>query len=236
VDARILTDLQERVLRDFFRLGGGRLGFYLTGGTALAAFHLHHRTSEDLDLFSEEGGCVEKGGRIVAQIARDQGLGLRWTRQGPAYAEALLGGPTAARALKVDVVQEAPPHLGTVEDREGVLVDNPLNIAVNKVTALSRQEPKDYVDLYFLVTDGRVDRDGILRLAGQKDPGFSELLLAGQLARGRHFFDDKGAPCVPWPRMVRDVPPAEFVSLFQGWADEIFRRFSPPSGPGSPQK
>jgi predicted nucleotidyltransferase component of viral defense system len=27
--------------------------FYLTGGTALAAFYLHHRLSEDLDFFSE---------------------------------------------------------------------------------------------------------------------------------------------------------------------------------------
>jgi len=27
--------------------------FYLTGGTALAAFYLHHRYSEDLDFFSE---------------------------------------------------------------------------------------------------------------------------------------------------------------------------------------
>lgn len=26
--------------------------FYLSGGTALSAFHLHHRDSEDLDLFS----------------------------------------------------------------------------------------------------------------------------------------------------------------------------------------
>jgi predicted nucleotidyltransferase component of viral defense system len=28
--------------------------FYLTGGTALAAFYLHHRVSDDLDLFSED--------------------------------------------------------------------------------------------------------------------------------------------------------------------------------------
>lgn len=27
--------------------------FYLTGGTALAEFYLHHRQSEDLDFFSE---------------------------------------------------------------------------------------------------------------------------------------------------------------------------------------
>ena len=28
--------------------------FYLTGGTALAAFYLYHRYSEDIDFFSEE--------------------------------------------------------------------------------------------------------------------------------------------------------------------------------------
>ena len=28
--------------------------FYLTGGTALSIFYLHHRLSEDLDFFSEE--------------------------------------------------------------------------------------------------------------------------------------------------------------------------------------
>ncbi len=31
-----------------------RNNFYLTGGTALAAFYTHHRYSEDLDFFSED--------------------------------------------------------------------------------------------------------------------------------------------------------------------------------------
>ena len=45
----LLTPLQQAFLRAFF---GDPVGqrFFLTGGTALAAFHLHHRLSDDLEL------------------------------------------------------------------------------------------------------------------------------------------------------------------------------------------
>ena len=46
-----LTPLQASVIESFFATAAGQQ-FYLTGGTALAAFHLHHRTSIDLDLFT----------------------------------------------------------------------------------------------------------------------------------------------------------------------------------------
>jgi predicted nucleotidyltransferase component of viral defense system len=44
----VLTPFQEDLLR---AIAGTEIGeaFFLTGGTALAAFHLHHRRSEDLD-------------------------------------------------------------------------------------------------------------------------------------------------------------------------------------------
>ena len=53
-DARRVSDLslaQIEFLRTFFAqpFAGD---FYLTGGTALAAFHLGHRVSLDLDLFA----------------------------------------------------------------------------------------------------------------------------------------------------------------------------------------
>lgn len=47
----ILTSLQKKFLTAFFAspLGGE---FFLSGGTALAAFYLRHRRSQDLDLFT----------------------------------------------------------------------------------------------------------------------------------------------------------------------------------------
>ncbi|MDP2656011.1 MAG: nucleotidyl transferase AbiEii/AbiGii toxin family protein [bacterium] len=49
--------LSERQLRALEFLAGQEYiknNFYLTGGTALVAYSLHHRYSEDLDFFSEQ--------------------------------------------------------------------------------------------------------------------------------------------------------------------------------------
>lgn len=44
-----LTKLQSEVLRRFFER---RRDFFLTGGGALVGFHLRHRVTHDLDLFT----------------------------------------------------------------------------------------------------------------------------------------------------------------------------------------
>ncbi|MBI3815671.1 MAG: nucleotidyl transferase AbiEii/AbiGii toxin family protein [Nitrospinae bacterium] len=51
----MLTSLQVRVLEKIYkadRYSGIAKDFFLTGGTALSAFYLHHRESIDLDFFS----------------------------------------------------------------------------------------------------------------------------------------------------------------------------------------
>lgn len=55
----VLTEEQKNLLLRF-RDSPLCQRFYLTGGTALAAFYLHHRLSEDLDFFSEENVSVEE--------------------------------------------------------------------------------------------------------------------------------------------------------------------------------
>ncbi|MFQ5865173.1 MAG: nucleotidyl transferase AbiEii/AbiGii toxin family protein [bacterium] len=45
--ANILNPLQNSFLDEFFQQ---TQEFYLTGGTALSAFYLQHRYSEDIDL------------------------------------------------------------------------------------------------------------------------------------------------------------------------------------------
>ncbi len=50
----ILTATQLRMLKTIGREPLFTEKFYLTGGTALAGFYLHHRYSEDLDFFSME--------------------------------------------------------------------------------------------------------------------------------------------------------------------------------------
>ncbi|MDD4310358.1 MAG: nucleotidyl transferase AbiEii/AbiGii toxin family protein, partial [Candidatus Cloacimonetes bacterium] len=47
-DYQLLYKLQDRAIAELKEVLDG---FYLTGGTALDRFYLHHRYSEDLDFF-----------------------------------------------------------------------------------------------------------------------------------------------------------------------------------------
>ena len=55
-----LTPMQYTFLQHFFNTDVGQR-FFLTGGTALAAFHLHHRLSDDLDLFTLDDDALIGG-------------------------------------------------------------------------------------------------------------------------------------------------------------------------------
>ncbi len=50
----ILTEDQRRILSLLAENKSIASSFYLSGGTALAEYYLHHRLSEDLDFFSEQ--------------------------------------------------------------------------------------------------------------------------------------------------------------------------------------
>ena len=50
----ILSFRQKALLRLFAADPNIQNSFYLSGGTALAEYYLHHRFSEDLDYFSEQ--------------------------------------------------------------------------------------------------------------------------------------------------------------------------------------
>ena len=53
----ILTPFHLKVLRVFASLEESR-AFYFTGAMALSAYHLHHRLSEDIDIFCPEENLI----------------------------------------------------------------------------------------------------------------------------------------------------------------------------------
>ncbi len=57
---KILNSFQQNFIKLLVKNRYFKDYFYLTGGTALAAYYLHHRYSEDLDFFSfKEIGLLE---------------------------------------------------------------------------------------------------------------------------------------------------------------------------------
>jgi predicted nucleotidyltransferase component of viral defense system len=84
-----LTPLQRAFLRAFFGDPVGRY-FFLTGGTALAAFHLHHRLSDDLDLFTLDNLALDAAVRPIESVASDLNCTLQHTRVSQYFQQFLL--------------------------------------------------------------------------------------------------------------------------------------------------
>jgi hypothetical protein len=180
-----LTPLQASVLAGFFANTAGQ-HFYLTGGTALAAFHLHHRVSVDLDLFTLDDLALREADILLPQLAARINCRLGAMRRTEHYREVFLE-PETGDPLKIDLVRDFGPQYGEHIKLGSVVVDSIENIGANKLTAiLGRTEPKDFVDLYFILRAG-YSFDDLLAKAQTKDMGLRPFYLAGSLRQVRNF-------------------------------------------------
>lgn len=159
--------------------------FYLTGGTALAEFYLHHRLSEDIDLFSENAEVNQAVAEAflkkisaklrVKKIDLSQFLGL--------FSYILTY--TDNRKLKVDFNYypflriEKGKKLGNLE------IDSLIDIATNKVhTLFMKPRTRDYIDLYFIFKNEKMDLNQLILLAKAKfDWDIDKMNLANQFVR-----------------------------------------------------
>lgn len=124
--------------------------FYFTGGTALAAVYLHHRISEDIDLFSEQEvnpsvvesflkGISQKLG--IVKIIKENFLGL--------YTYKLHYKDGESLKIDFNYYPFSPIEKGTYFGK--LAVSSIYDIAVNKIhTITMRSRARDYVDLYFI--------------------------------------------------------------------------------------
>lgn len=179
-----LTSSQKRFLPRFFALEVGK-EFFLTGGTALAAFYLHHRISVDLGLFTLDDLALAEGARLVPVLVQELDWELQSARHTDYFHRFVLRAED--EVLQVDLVREFGPQFGQRRQVEGIIVDSLENIAANKLTAiLGRSEPKDFVDLYWILQSGW-SLEPLLEMARQKDTGLTPFYLAGAILPVQHM-------------------------------------------------
>lgn len=202
----ILTTFQRQFLIDF---GSSDLGdhFFLTGGTALSAFFLQHRYSEDLDFFTERPGHVPQVLPALEQIAQRRSSKIDVRRQFATFLEVVVHG-AKGEMIKCEFAQDSPFRLQTIGRRQelGIYVDNALDISCNKLSALfDRTEAKDFVDIFFIDHELFPFAE-LLSHAKRKHVGLDEYWLAVSLLKA----EDIG----PLPRMVRPVSTNELKDFF----------------------
>jgi hypothetical protein len=160
-----LTD-EQRGFLEHFGASGLAGSYYLTGGTALSGFYLFHRVSEDLDFFTPDPGPLSTLESFLRGVS---GLVVRSFQRlfdRRIFLLELSGRPLKAEFTRYDnALVESPVTLGS-----GLRVNALLDIFLDKLAALAdRREPKDEVDVFFLLRSGALPPiDVAARLAETK--------------------------------------------------------------------
>lgn len=173
----ILTPLQAKVLTTLFNVDSIKRHFYLTGGTALSAYYLKHRISDDLDLFTHsiELNDVE---RILEDALKNAKISFSHQRSSSTFRRYLI-----EETLQLDLVRDIDFRVGSPQLIDGTMVDDIKNIAVNKVLAIyGRLDAKDYIDLYFMIKDNPKKILELISLAKNKDAGLETFQWAKVIA------------------------------------------------------
>lgn len=120
-------------------------------------------------------------------------------------------------------MQDFGPQYGQRRQIDKIIVDSLENIGANKLTAiLGRTEPKDFVDLYFILQSGYAFGD-LLEKAQAKDLGMQPFFLAGALLQVRNL-----------SHLPTTTPPltlAELQVFIVGLADQLIDQLHPPDNP-----
>lgn len=146
------------------------------GGAALAGFHLGHRETHDLDLFTLMD-AMEEGSAAVAEVAREMGAKLESTQTSPDFRRYIL--THESEAIVIDLIRERVAQIISEKPMIGIIrVDPPEEILANKLCALiGRAEIRDLIDVRALEISG-YPVESALPAAASKDAG----LTPGQLS------------------------------------------------------
>lgn len=174
-----LSAFQDEVLRAFFQR---ERGFFLTGGGALCGFHLGHRETGDLDLFTVDAAAFERGRHVARAVADECNASLEVLQDAPGFRRITLS--RAEDALVVDFVHERVKQVCAEKPEiDDIVIDPPEEILANKLTAIvGRCEERDLVDVLFLERSGLRVEDA---LAGalDKDGGCTPATIAWLLSQ-----------------------------------------------------
>ena len=195
--------------------------FFLTGETALSVFYLHHRKSDDLDLFTiddlnmnEIDFWVQRKFSNVSKINDNDFI--------KSY---LIDG------VKVDLVID---HLSIKDEKVTVILeknvdtrlDSIRNIASNKLcTIVSRSEIKDYIDIYFLNEKGYIENlKGLYSDAMNKDRIFEDAPTAAyKIEEGFEFVKNNYDIL---PSIIGNFDKIRFESFFKTLIKSIYNRLN----------
>lgn len=164
--------------------------FYLTGGTALSYWYLHHRQSQDIDLFSEQEVNTQHLIRWLATNKKQIGFASLAHKQEFGFNTFHLTYPEGY-ILKVEFSFFPSQRIERGIVWKGLQIDSIYDIAVNKLNIIgSSPRGRDYVDLFLILKDNKWTLEKLRRDSAVKHGiVIEEIQLAKQFLKVSEFTD-----------------------------------------------
>jgi len=218
----LLTPIQRSVLKAFTDIEEGK-AFYLSGGTALSAFYLAHRRSEDFDLFTSAEPLIAIVARKFKSALENSGIKVQEIRSFSSFWEAVASNEN--ENFKIQLAYDIPFLLSEIAETEGLRIHSFEDIAAGKLLALyGRAEERDFIDIYCIVKSGKMSLETLIELAKKKDPGLDEYYLAISFEQSEKIPDDPSRLKV---NLVAPIDPKEMKNFFATQAVQLLEKHRP---------
>lgn len=139
--------------------------FYLSGGTTLSAFYLHHRFSEDLDFFSE----TEFDPTIVTTFFKSQKTTIQYHSldiQNSFNRFLVFLHLPLNKVLKTEFTYYPFPRIEREYQYHQLEIDSLVDIGTNKLfTIAQKPRSRDFIDLYYILKSAKFTLPDLYRHA-----------------------------------------------------------------------
>ncbi len=188
--------------------------FYLSGGTALSSWYLHHRESYDLDFFSEQPFDGEKITYWIKQHEEKLEYQSLVVNDDFGFYMFMFRYKDNSR-FKVDFAHYTSERLTKGMDWKGLEIDSMYEIAVNKThTIRTHPRERDYVDLYFILKETNWNIDKLLIDADRKFDSATDTL---QVAK--HFL--KATEITDFPKIIIPFKKEDMYVFYENLARKL---------------
>lgn len=214
---QILTPLQQRFIHLIAGEKTFQKNFYLTGGTALSAYYLKHRYSEDLDFFTCRPVDILAINVFLKKIKSLAGISKIDFEQ--SFNRNIFFLHVKKDVLKAEFTYFPFEQIEPPIHRDGIAIDSIVDIAVNKAfTILQNPRSRDFIDLYFILKKYRkFTLEGLLKFARAKfDAQIDPLQLGTQFLKAKDILD--------LPRMLKKLDHNQWRGYFLKEAESLSKK------------
>ena len=187
--------------------------FYLSGGTALSEYYLHHRISEDLDFFSyHEIDTLWLTG-FLFDIQKK--LQIKKIRRRDVFNRNLVFLDFANESIKAEFTYYPFSQIEEPKVVENLRIDSLIDIAVNKFfTLYQKPSARHFIDLYLILTQTDYTFEILQKQARIKfDTQIDPIQLGTQLVKAKNISD--------LPKMIIRVSENKWRQFFLDRAKEL---------------